>query len=887
MVLYFTLYSIYLRIITNYLVILIYYDNNVNTKIYNLFTRHKGGENIQKQKISKQNNYLVFAMVLIGLFVIFSYGMGNVSAASGNSIYVNGSSGNDTYNGLNSTWTSGLNGPKATIKNATGTVNSNGTIYIANGQYTGTNNTGITINQNMTIIGENQQNTIINAQGNGDIFNIPTGVNVTLINLSLINGKVSDVAGGGAIGNSGTLNLINCTFTNNYAGIGGAINNWGGTLNVNNCTFNNNTAYSEGGAIYFPSVGGTININNSTFTNNTGTYGGGAILSGGTLNVSYSTFTYNKVVYNWGGAIWNVDSTCNVNFSRIVGNTAPSGGSAIFNEGTTDATNNWWGSNINPKLIPNLIVDYSGSVNTNTWVILTVNATPATINNGGTSTITADFNHVNGGNPLTGGNIPDGIPVTFTTAWGSFTQSSATTINGQVTTTFQAIGTSSPNPNPVQIYAHADDENNVNTPINIILPTNTTVNIAHNFAGQNLNITANVNDYYNNPVNGGKVTFTVGSEIPVTVFVVNGVATLANWTIPNNWNVGTYTITATYDETDTNYANSTNSSTLTVDQTPTKITVEPIHNYPGQSVNLTSNVNDYYNNPMNGGQVNYTVNNIFAGTATVNNGIATLSWTIPNNWNVGTYTITATYDGTGTNYANSTNSSTLTIDTTPTNVTVKNVTGIDNQTVILNATLTDTYGNLLAGQTVFFSVNGHNYSAVTDNNGIATINYIPYGAGNYNVTVNYNGNDNYTASEGTGLLTVNPSAYLYLQITASNKNPKIGETFTLTYKLGNKGPDNATNVTITIPLPSGFIISNISGDGNWTYNPTTHTITWTLTNVTIGDPYLYITGKTNNNGVYIFGSSISSETYNLNTEGVEPITINTTNPITPKKQQQY
>ena len=55
-----------------------------------IFIRHKGGENIQKQKISKQNNYLVFAMVLIGLVVIFSYGMGNVSAASGDSIYVNG-----------------------------------------------------------------------------------------------------------------------------------------------------------------------------------------------------------------------------------------------------------------------------------------------------------------------------------------------------------------------------------------------------------------------------------------------------------------------------------------------------------------------------------------------------------------------------------------------------------------------------------------------------------------------------------------------------------------------------------------------------------------------------------------------------------------------------
>ena len=45
------------------------------------------------------------------------------------------SHGNDNWNGLNSTYTSGINGPKATIKNATGTVKSDGTVYIASGTY--------------------------------------------------------------------------------------------------------------------------------------------------------------------------------------------------------------------------------------------------------------------------------------------------------------------------------------------------------------------------------------------------------------------------------------------------------------------------------------------------------------------------------------------------------------------------------------------------------------------------------------------------------------------------------------------------------------------------------------------------------------------------------
>ena len=126
-------------------------------------------------------------MVLIGLFVIFSYGMGNVSAAStssGNTIYVNGSGGNDSNDG--SSWLSA----KQSINNATGTINVNGTINIANGNYSGVNNTRITIDKNMTIIGENQTGTIIDGTGTNWIFFIQGGLTtVTMENLTLANGN--------------------------------------------------------------------------------------------------------------------------------------------------------------------------------------------------------------------------------------------------------------------------------------------------------------------------------------------------------------------------------------------------------------------------------------------------------------------------------------------------------------------------------------------------------------------------------------------------------------------------------------------------------------------------------------------------------------------------
>ena len=78
----------------------------------------------------------MFMFVLIGLVFIFSYGIGNAAAASGDTIYVNGLSGQDNWDGQFAVW-NGTSGPKASIKNATGTVNNGGIINIADGVYSG------------------------------------------------------------------------------------------------------------------------------------------------------------------------------------------------------------------------------------------------------------------------------------------------------------------------------------------------------------------------------------------------------------------------------------------------------------------------------------------------------------------------------------------------------------------------------------------------------------------------------------------------------------------------------------------------------------------------------------------------------------------------------
>ncbi|KAF5058554.1 hypothetical protein DSECCO2_345360 [anaerobic digester metagenome] len=146
-------------------------------------------------------------------------------------------------------------------------------------------------------------------------------------------------------------------------------------------------------------------------------------------------------------------------------------------------------------------------------------------------------------------------------------------------------------------------------------------------------------------------------------------------------------------------------------------------------------------------------------------------------------------------------------------------------------------------------------------------------------TANQTGtNKNITATTDnqtfTQLLTVNPAAYLYLNVTSSKSNPNVGDTFLLTYKLSNSGPDNATNVTVSFQIPAGLEFVSASVDnGTYTYNPANRTVTWTLDNVAVGDPYLYLTVRALGTGSYSITPAITSETYNHNTDPLMPFSI--------------
>jgi len=564
-----------------------------------------------------KHSILKIPLLLLVSVVLFSFGVSAVSAAStsnNSTIYVS-TQGNDTWDGLNATY-NGTSGPKATIANATGTVVVNGTVHIAQGTY---NETGIIITKNMTIIGENQDNTIINGKQTGTtIFTILPGINVTLINLTLTNS--TSINYGGAIVNYGTLIINNCTFYNNTATEGGAICNYfDSNLTVNNSKFTDNIGKNDSGAIV--SVG-TLTVTNSTFTgnsapiggaiatttslivtnsafyNNTAQYGG-AILEYGNLSVTNSTFMGNTATIN-GGAIvhYGVDaSTVVLHFNRIVGNSPNT--SQIHSEYIVmDATLNWWGSNLDPSVY--VSKGTSGIVNVTSWLVLNITADPTSILNGVNSTVTVDLLHDNTGtyhDPVNG-HVPDGIPVTFTSTNGNLSTTSTTLINGQATILLTANRAGASNIN-------ATVDNQTVTQLLTVNPAsylylNTKSSKSNPTAGETFMLTYKLSN--NGPDNATNVTMSF--QIPAGLEFVNASVDNGTWTYnPVNrtitWNLtnvavgdpylyltvralgtGSYTITPTI----TSETFNQNNDPLT----PFSISVQAQNNSNGNTVNAAS-----------------------------------------------------------------------------------------------------------------------------------------------------------------------------------------------------------------------------------------------------------------------------------------------------------
>ena len=195
----------------------------------------------------------------------------------------------------------------------------------------------LTLSSNITIDGSALSSQItISGDGNVQVFSVSSGT-VILDSLTITNGSVSDITGGGGIYNQSgtTLTITNSTLSGNTntGGPGGGIRN-DGTLTVTNSTFSNNVANGPGGGIRND---GTLTVTNSTFSDNSAGLSGGGIRNIGALIVANSTFSSNIAVTGSGGGIYNPSGFISVTItnSTFSGNQAGSQGGGIYFDGGT------------------------------------------------------------------------------------------------------------------------------------------------------------------------------------------------------------------------------------------------------------------------------------------------------------------------------------------------------------------------------------------------------------------------------------------------------------------------------------------------------------------------------------------------------------------------
>ena len=199
---------------------------------------------------------------------------------------------------------------------------------------------GIKIERSITIDGKGHT---IDADGKARIFDVESGV-VTLKNIVFKNGYQSVFFGGGAV-RVKTIDCVidNCTFIDNSAPKGGAIEYQGGWNNVTNCTFIGNYAGQVGSAIYL----GAANC----------------------MSISRCLFIGNDI----GGS--QADS------SKINNNIFIFSGASFDFTFNLDLNNNWFGNNA-------YYYDEAPQNNMNAWLFLNATAEPDEIPISGTSDVT-------------------------------------------------------------------------------------------------------------------------------------------------------------------------------------------------------------------------------------------------------------------------------------------------------------------------------------------------------------------------------------------------------------------------------------------------------------------------------------------------------------------
>lgn len=123
-----------------------------------------------------------------------------------------------------------------------------------------------------------------------------------------------------------------------------------------------------------------------------------------------------------------------------------------------------------------------------------------------------------------------------------------------------------------------------------------------------------------------------------------------------------------------------------------------------------------------------------------------------------------------------------------------------------------------------------------------------------------------------------PPSSLYVKTSVDNANPVVGDTVTITYYVGNNGPNTAYNTVLKFVIPAGmkFVKAWTSYPiGSISYDATTNTVTWDLGDLPIIDPEAWVQLIAQAAGEIIITPSITTLTDDPTISShIQSITIN-------------
>jgi predicted outer membrane repeat protein len=265
------------------------------------------------------------------------------------------------------------------------------TINIHSGTY---NEKEMKITNNMIIKSYNGEVTLDANNRGWFLYSSNPDNNLSLMGLIFKNGIRYDSdnsADGGVVKTEGHLDVVNCTFENNFGGTGGGINSHKGA-NIINSTFRNNKAEYNGAGVYV--LDGQTNIINCIFENNYAKRQGGAIRIQGSTYIENSTFTNNKASLTEGngytgfagngGAVRVTDGDLNVESSTFINNSAHFAGGAISAGDDSQYSTTHYQLNINNSTFDGNSAVFGAGIEANDGInltnsILTNNSVPNTV----------------------------------------------------------------------------------------------------------------------------------------------------------------------------------------------------------------------------------------------------------------------------------------------------------------------------------------------------------------------------------------------------------------------------------------------------------------------------------------------------------------------------